>query len=76
VVVGSAGLSDGVVAQVDEELRRRELVKVKMPPGPDRKALPGVLAERLGAELISLVGRSAVLWRANPDADAPVGETD
>ncbi len=73
VVVGAAGLSDAVLAEIDHRLRRGELVKVKMPAGPARKSLSAELADRVGAELISLVGRSAVLYRARPDGEGASG---
>jgi len=68
VIVGQAGLTDPVLAEVGLALDSHELIKVKV-NAADRDARAG-LVERLtsetGAELIQRVGQMAVLFRRNP----------
>lgn len=73
VVIGKGGLSDPVRRQIESVLAERELIKVRLPDsqGAERKQLAAELADAVGAELAGLVGRSALLYKANPDlADA------
>jgi RNA-binding protein len=67
--VGRAGASEAFSAKLDELLSRHELVKVRL-AGDDaetRAALVGGLAERAGCEVVRIVGKIAILYRANPD---------
>lgn len=71
VMVGRAGPTDAVRAEVVRELVRTPLLKVKLAPraegatGPDATA--GELASAVGAEIIARVGRTLLLYR--PPAD-------
>jgi RNA-binding protein YhbY len=38
--------------------------------GPERQALAEQAATAIGADLITVVGRTALLYRANPELDA------
>lgn len=67
VFVGDAGISDPVVAALDQALADHELVKVKLPGAEGKKELASVLAERSGAHLCGLVGHMAILFRPDPD---------
>jgi RNA-binding protein len=69
VFVGDAGLSVGVRAALDEALGRHELVKVRMRAPSDKHALADELAEAGGADLCGLIGHTAILFRAHPDAE-------
>jgi len=66
--VGSAGLTERVVAAVDAALRDHELVKVRMLQPPDKKAMASALAQATGAALCGLVGHTAILYRPDPEA--------
>jgi RNA-binding protein len=68
VWVGEAGLAPGLVRSIDEALRTHELVKVRMREPEDKRALAAALAEATGAELAGLVGHTAILYRAHPEA--------
>ena len=64
VLVGQNGITDGVVAAVDQALHDHELIKVKINEGPeDRKEAAQRLAEATGAELAQLLGRTALLFK-------------
>jgi RNA-binding protein len=67
--VGSAGVTDRVVAAIDAALRDHELVKVRMLQPPDKKAMASELARATSAALCGLVGHTAILYR--PDAESP-----
>jgi RNA-binding protein len=70
VRVGAAGASEAVMAELDRTLAHHELVKIKVSTD-DRLARRGVI-ERLGehcnAEVVHVVGKTAVLFRRNVDA--------
>jgi RNA-binding protein len=72
VHVGSAGLSDAVVAEVDRALTAHELVKVKVgtPDRGERDALCEALAARTDAANVQRVGKVLILWRPRPDQPA------
>jgi RNA-binding protein len=66
VWVGKAGI-DPVVDELDDQLRERELVKVKFlrsaRGGTTAEALAGELADRVGAEVVRSRGHTAVVRR-------------
>jgi RNA-binding protein len=72
VIVGKAGLSEAVIAQVGQVLADRELVKVRLPAGSaeQRKSAAAALAESTGADLLATTGRTALLYAPNPDLPA------
>lgn len=69
IQVGKGGLTDGVKAELDAQLKRNHLVKVRMQRGAaggDRGAEEGIakeLADALGAELVERRGHTALLYR-------------
>ena len=64
VLVGQHGVTDAVVAAVDQALHDHELIKVKIHEGPeDRKEAAQRLAEATGSELAQLLGRVALLFK-------------
>jgi len=67
--VGRDGLADNVMASLDSALTSHELVKVQfLEKGDiDRKAYARSIAERLGAELVQLIGYKASFYRANTE---------
>lgn len=67
VLLGQAGLSDAAVRELDRALTAHELVKIKLNAGEIRKDQAIAAAEATGAELISLTGRIALLFRARTD---------
>ncbi len=69
VHVGKEGLTEGVVAELDSQLRRHHLVKVRVQRsavGGDRTgkdAQAKDIAQRLGAELVERRGHTILLYR-------------
>ena len=65
VMLGNAGLTDGVVGELDRALTSHELVKVSARVGEReaRKAVLAALIGRTGAELVQQVGNVGVFYR-------------
>lgn len=73
VSVGAAGLSDGVLAELDVALDGHELVKLRITADDraQRKDLIDTLCRRANAELIQRIGHTAVLYRERPEVEPP-----
>ena len=74
VQTGDAGLSDGVLREVDLALSAHELVKIRV-LAADRAERDAQIARACsvtGAELVQRIGHVAVLYRRNPDSADPV----
>ena len=70
VQVGRAGFSDAVAEQIDAELDRHELIKVRLDAEREER---GALAERIagatGAAIAGEIGRIVILYRPAADAE-------
>jgi RNA-binding protein len=69
VMIGNAGLSDGVVAETARALHDHELIKIKV-RGADRDARDSMLAQlaqRTGSAVIQRIGHVAVLYLRHPE---------
>lgn len=74
VMVGQAGLTEGVLGETRTCLEAHELIKVKVSAG-DREVRDRIIEELVNnaqAELIQRIGNMAVLYRANPEAKHPL----
>jgi RNA-binding protein len=69
VMLGNAGLTDGVVHELDRALTDHELVKVSARVGDRdaRDAALAALAARTAAELVQRVGNVGVFYRRGGD---------
>jgi len=73
VHMGKAGLSDAAVAGIDDALGAHELIKVRLVDhAEDRRELAAALEERLGCEVVGIVGHVMIVFRRNPDPDRHV----
>jgi RNA-binding protein len=74
VLLGQAGLTDGVVAEIEGALAHHELIKVKVSAGDRdlRDAVVTEIARRTGSDLVDRIGNMAAFYRANPDRKAPI----
>lgn len=63
--VGKHGLTDSFYAECDKILEDHELVKIAVLDSADMKAkdVANVIAERLGADFVSAVGKKLVIYR-------------
>lgn len=68
VLLGQAGLTDAVMAEIDLALGHHELIKVRVnaEDRDDRDAVVDAIAERAGADLVQRIGHVASYFRANP----------
>ena len=65
VQVGSTGITDNLIAEVDRALTAHELIKVRI-PADDRNArvaLGDEICARTGATAVHRVGKVLILWR-------------
>jgi RNA-binding protein len=71
VHVGHQGVTDAVRQAIDDALRTRELVKVQFSKNADAKAkdVANDLARELEADVVQTVGRTATLFRLNPELE-------
>ena len=74
VQIGHEGVSDAVVEQANAQLEAHELIKVKVSENApeDRKSSAAALAEKCGAHLAQVLGRTALLYRRRKDKPAIV----
>ncbi len=71
VMIGKEEVSDRVVAATDEALEAHELIKVRLQEGCvlDRKDVAALLAERTGAAVVQVLGRTLLLYRPAQDPE-------
>ena len=65
VQVGSTGITDNLIAEIDRALTAHELIKVRI-PGDDRDARVAAgdeICTRTGATAVHRVGKVLILWR-------------
>ncbi len=68
VLLGSKGLTPAVVEETNVALIAHELIKVKINGAekPDRILMAHDLCEQLHADLVQLIGNTAIIYRKNP----------
>ncbi|MAS10806.1 YhbY family RNA-binding protein [Endozoicomonas sp. G2_2] len=69
VQTGAAGLSEPVLAELDRALLDHELVKIKLASDEksERRAEVDAACARLDAACVQQIGKTATLYRPNPD---------
>lgn len=69
VHVGHQGVADSVRQSLDDALRTKELVKIQFSKTADVKSKTAAsdLARELNAEVVQSIGRTAALYRKNPE---------
>jgi RNA-binding protein len=69
VHVGKEGLTAALISSLDDALRTRELVKVKLGKNAEVKPKDAAasLASATESEVIQVIGRTATFYRENPD---------
>jgi RNA-binding protein len=69
VHVGQQGISDDLIQSLDDALRTHELVKVALTKNAalDVRDAAAQLAGSTKAEVVQTIGRTATLYRKNPD---------
>ena len=76
VQLGAQGITPTLLTSLDDVLRTRELVKVQLGRPVEEK--PRAIAERLaretGAVVVQVIGRTATLYRENPELERKRGD--
>ena len=69
--IGKNGLTEGLIAQIDESLERHELLKINVleTAGISGKLCAGELAEALGADVVQVIGAKVTLYRPASDPE-------
>lgn len=68
VMIGQAGLTAAVLAEIDGALNAHELIKIKIrAEKEERMQISQQICEESGAELVQNIGQIAVVYRKNPD---------
>lgn len=69
VHVGQHGLTDSLRQTLDDALRTRELVKIQIGKNADVdvKEAANSLAETMSADIVQVIGKTATLYRPNPE---------
>jgi RNA-binding protein len=76
VHLGHQGLTPSVIDALDDALRTRELVKVKLGNKDDVKPkdIANSLALATNSAVVQVIGRTATLFRENPEIDRKRGD--
>jgi len=69
VMLGREGMTDNVISAAEAVLGAHELVKVKIGNGCllERSEAADAIAERTGSEVVQILGKTFLVFRANPD---------
>ncbi|MFN7139874.1 MAG: YhbY family RNA-binding protein [Limisphaerales bacterium] len=68
--IGKAGLTEGFLNQVNQNLEQHELIKIKFEElKEEKKELAPRIAEQTSSHLVHQVGNVIVLYRENPNPD-------
>jgi RNA-binding protein len=76
VHIGQHGLTPALINSLDDALRTRELVKVKLGNKDDTKPkdVANALALATNSDVVQVIGRTATLFRENPEMDRKRGD--
>ena len=69
VMIGDAGLTEGVRSEFESSLEHHELIKVRVKVGDreERDRIIIALCDSGNAELVQRIGNMALLYRENPE---------
>lgn len=69
VHVGEKGITPDLVQALDDALRTKELVKIQLGRNTDLELKDAArdLAEMVNAEIVQTIGKTATLYRENPE---------
>lgn len=72
--IGKGGLSEALIAQTEDALKARELIKLKvlLETSPNKpREIADSLAGATGAQVVQVVGGSIILFKENPELHKP-----
>ncbi|HII30263.1 RNA-binding protein [Candidatus Woesearchaeota archaeon CG08_land_8_20_14_0_20_47_9] len=72
VRIGKSGITQGIISEIDQQLKARQLVKVKLlksfSADRNKREVLSQLAGRTSSEIVKLNGGVAVFYRDKPKA--------
>ena len=76
--IGKLGITDEIINQLENAINARELIKLGVQEASDYDAREAadMIAPRLGAEVVAVIGRKFVLFRRSKDEKKRVIELD
>jgi RNA-binding protein len=76
VHIGHHGVTEAVRQSLEDALRTRELIKIQFSRNDDTnvKDAANELARSMSADIVQVIGRTATLFRENPDLKDSVRE--
>ena len=76
VLIGGAGLTPAVLAEIDRALKSHELIKVRVPGAdhPEREAILAEICRQTEAQPVQHIGKVLVLLRENLEPSAESGK--
>lgn len=76
VHLGQHGITAALIQSLDDALRARELVKVQLGRQTelDPREIAGQLAAKVKADVVQVIGKTATLYRENPDLSKREGK--
>lgn len=71
-MIGKEGLTEPVIKSINKVVDANELVKVRIQENfpHERKEGAAMLAAKSGTALVQIIGRTALIYRGNPDLQA------
>ncbi len=71
VHVGKAGVTSGLLQNLDNALSTKELVKIKILRScpQDKTEVAQLVSEQLGAEVVQILGRTLLVYRPLPEEE-------
>lgn len=68
IIIGSQGVTDSLMAELDKSLTHHELLKIKIATGEreDRKTVTDYIVQHTQAQLVQTVGKILVIYRPHP----------
>ena len=66
--VGKGGISDTLISQTEDALKKRELIKMRVLDNCEfsSREAAQILAEKTGSEVVQVIGSRFVLFKRNP----------
>ncbi len=76
--IGKLGITDEIINQLENAINARELIKIGVQEACDYDAREAadIIAPKLGAEVVAVIGRKFVLFRRSKDPKKRVIEFD
>jgi RNA-binding protein len=74
VIIGNAGLTAGVLAEIEISLKAHELIKIRVGGAEhaERETMLDAICAHTGAVRVQHIGKILVIFRENPKDEAPV----